>query len=83
MARACIGRFLLSSAMTGRSAADVVEQNVTYEQVKQNSYPQRVSVANRAGEYYQFTCSKPLPAHSFIRRRIDAPLPAEYTDSTD
>ena len=60
-----------------------VEQNVTYEQVKQNSYPQRVSVANRAGEYYQFTCLKPLPAHSFIRRRIDAPLPAEYTDSTD
>ena len=60
-----------------------VEQNVTYEQVKQNSYPQRVSVANRAGEYYQFTCLKPLPAHSFIRRRIDAPLPAEYTVSTD
>ena len=69
--------------MTGRSAADVVEQNVTYEQVKQNSYPQRVSVANRAGEYYQFTSLKPLPAHSFIRRRIDAPLPAEYTVSTD
>ena len=60
-----------------------VEQNVTYEQVKQNSYPERVSVANRAGEYYQFTCSKPLPAHSFIRRRIDAPLPAGYADSTD
>lgn len=59
-----------------------VEQNVTYEQVKQNSYPERVSVANRAGEYYQFTCSKPLPAHSFIRRRIDAPLPAEYADNT-
>ena len=57
-----------------------VEQNVTYEQVKQNSYPERVSVANRAGEYYQFTCSKPLPAHSFIRRRIDAPLPAAYAD---
>lgn len=60
-----------------------VEQNVTYEQVKQNSYQQRVSVANRAGEYYQFTCLKPLPAHSFIRRRIDAPLPAGYADSTD
>ncbi len=59
-----------------------VEQNVTYEQVKQNSYPERVSVANRAGEYYQFTCSKPLPAHSFIRRRIYAPLPAEYADNT-
>jgi hypothetical protein len=59
-----------------------VEQNVTYEQVKQNSYPERLSVANRAGEYYQFTCSKPLPAHSFIRRRIDAPLPAEYADNT-
>lgn len=59
-----------------------VEQNITYEQVKQNSYPERVSVANRAGEYYQFTCSKPLPAHSFIRRRIDAPLPAEYADNT-
>lgn len=59
-----------------------VEQNVTYEQVKHNSYPERVSVANRAGEYYQFTCSKPLPAHSFIRRRIDAPLPAEYADNT-
>lgn len=59
-----------------------VEQNVTYEQVKQNSYPERVSVANRAGEYYQFRCSKPLPAHSFIRRRIDAPLPAEYADNT-
>lgn len=59
-----------------------VEQNVTYEQVKQSSYPERVSVANRAGEYYQFTCSKALPAHSFIRRRIDAPLPAEYADNT-
>ena len=57
-----------------------VEQNVTYEQVKQSSIPQRVSVANRAGEYYQFTCLKPLPAHSFIRRRIDAPLPAAYAD---